>query len=181
MGHAQSASDRPRVVNEVSDNDRQREGWSCIRPRAGTQTRLAWLALVPGGSNMKKRNDCRFSTLAIAALLLASLGTTACRAGEADVVDVKVRRASAGTYDFDVTIRSIDKGWEHYADAFEILSPEGTLLGRRVLAHPHETEQPFTRELHGVRIPPGVQRVVVRARHKPKGYDGKTLELALPR
>ena len=101
-------------------------------------------------------------------------------AGEADVVDVKVRRNSSGTYDFDVTVKSVDKGWNHYADAFEVLAPDGALLGRRVLLHPHETEQPFTRELYGVTIPVGVTQVTVRARHKPKGYDGKVQRVALP-
>lgn len=102
-------------------------------------------------------------------------------AGEADVVDVKVRRSAQGAYDFDVTIRSVDRGWDYYADAFELLAPDGSLLGRRVLAHPHETEQPFTRDLYGVRIPPGIEQVTVRARHKPKGYDGTTLRIALPK
>jgi len=102
-------------------------------------------------------------------------------AGEADVVDVKVRRNSTGTYDFDVTVRSVDKGWNHYADAFEVLGPDGKVLGRRILYHPHETEQPFTRDLYGVRIPASVTHVTVRARHKPKGYDGETLRIALPR
>jgi len=101
-------------------------------------------------------------------------------AGEADVVDVKVRRNSSGTYDFDVTVKSVDKGWNHYADAFEVLGPDGALLGRRVLLHPHETEQPFTRDLYGVTIPAGVTHVTVRARHKPKGYDGKVQRVALP-
>ena len=101
-------------------------------------------------------------------------------AGEADVVDVKVRRNSSGTYDFDVTVKSVDKGWNHYADAFEVLGPDGAVLGRRVLLHPHETEQPFTRELYGVTIPAGVTQVTVRARHKPKGYDGKVQRVALP-
>jgi hypothetical protein len=101
-------------------------------------------------------------------------------AGEADVVGVKVRRNSAGTYDFDVTVKSVDKGWNHYADAFEVLDPDGAVLGRRILFHPHESEQPFTRDLHGVKIPTGVTRVTVRARHKPKGYDGATLSVALP-
>lgn len=40
------------------------------------------------------------------------------------------------------------------------------LLGRRVLLHPHETEQPFTRDLYGVSTPAGVTHVTVRARHK---------------
>ena len=113
----------------------------------------------------------------LALLLMAQ----AAFAGEADVVDVKVRRSAAGTYDFDITVKSVDKGWNHYADAFEVLGPDGAVLGRRVLLHPHETEQPFTRDLYGVKIPAGVTHVTVRARHKPKGYDGATLRVALPR
>ncbi|MDH4093905.1 MAG: hypothetical protein OEV81_03880 [Betaproteobacteria bacterium] len=116
-----------------------------------------------------------------AILMALLLGAQAALAGEADVVDVKVRRSSAGTYDFDITVRSVDKGWDHYADAFEVLGPDGKVLGRRILLHPHETEQPFTRDLYGVRIPAGVTRVTVRARHKPKGYDGATLSVTLPR
>lgn len=102
-------------------------------------------------------------------------------AGEADVVGVKVRRDAERVYDFDVTIRSVDRNRDYYADAFEVLAPDGTLLGRRVLSHPHETEQPFTRELYGVRIVPGIERVTVRARHKPKDYDDRTLRIALPK
>jgi hypothetical protein len=116
-------------------------------------------------------------TLLLALLLIAQ----PVLAGEADVVDVKVRRSASGTYDFDVTVKSVDKGWEHYADAFEILAPDGSLLGRRVLLHPHEDEQPFTRELYGVKVPAGVTHVTVRARHKPKGYDGRTMSVRLPR
>jgi hypothetical protein len=115
----------------------------------------------------------------LALALFAAAGVTL--AGEADVEGAKAARAGDGTWRFDVTIRSNDKGWEHYADAFEVLAPDGRLLGRRVLLHPHEDEQPFTRELDAVRIPAGVDRVIIRARHKPKGYDGRTLELRLPR
>jgi hypothetical protein len=116
-----------------------------------------------------------------ALLLSLILAASSVLAGEADVVDVKVRRNASGAYDFDVTVKSVDKGWEHYADAFEILAPDGSLLGRRVLLHPHEDEQPFTRELYGVKVPAGVTHVTVRARHKPKGYDGKTMSVPLPR
>ncbi len=114
-------------------------------------------------------------------VVVAMLLAQAAFAGEADVVDVKVRRSSSGTYDFDVTVKSVDKGWDYYADAFEVLGPDGKVLGRRILYHPHETEQPFTRDLYGVRIPAGVTQVTVRARHKPKGYDGETKQVTLPR
>lgn len=102
-------------------------------------------------------------------------------AGEADVIDVKVRKSAPGVYDFDVTVKSVDKGWAYYADAFEVLAPDGRLLGRRELLHPHESEQPFTRDLYGVKIPAGITEVIVRARHKPKGYDGMTKKVKLPR
>lgn len=114
-------------------------------------------------------------------LAVAASAAATVAAGEADIVDAKVRRSAAGVYDFDVTIRSVDKGWDYYADAFEVLTPDGRLLGRRELLHPHETEQPFTRELHGVRIPASITEVLVRARHKPRGYAGATRILKLPR
>jgi len=117
----------------------------------------------------------KFVTFAAAMLLAA-----AALAGEADVVAVKPTRESANSWRFDVTVKSNDRGWDYYADAFEVLTPEGKLLGRRILYHPHETEQPFTRELTGVKIPPQVKSVVVRARHKPRGYDGATMTVRLP-
>jgi hypothetical protein len=101
-------------------------------------------------------------------------------AGEADVIDVRVRAGGDGTYRFDVTVRSNDTGWDYYADAFEILAPDDTLLGRRILHHPHENEQPFTRSLGNVEIPPEIGEVTVRARHNPAGYDGETLTVTLP-
>jgi len=69
----------------------------------------------------------------LAAGLAAALAFGAAFAGEADVVDVKVRRSAAGVYDFDVTVRSVDRGWDYYADAFEVLTLDQKLLGRRVL------------------------------------------------
>ncbi len=92
------------------------------------------------------------------AFLLLAMAASFAHAGEADVVDVKVRRSAPGVYDFDITVRSVDKGWDYYADAFEVLSPDGKVLGQRILLHPHETEQPFTRDLYGVRVPAGITR-----------------------
>ena len=124
-----------------------------------------------------------FFAVCVAASLLAGalVLPSAAWAGDADVVAAKVRRAANGTYDFDVTVKSDDRGWDYFADAFEVLTPEGKVLGTRVLLHPHENEQPFTRDLYGVKIPQGVERVVIRARHKPKGYGGKTLTVELPK
>ena len=43
-------------------------------------------------------------------------------AGEADVVAVKLDRAAPGVWRFDVTVRHADAGWDHYADAWEVLA-----------------------------------------------------------
>lgn len=101
-------------------------------------------------------------------------------AGEADVVDVRVAKSTAGTYRFDVAVAHLDAGWDHYADAFEIVNLDGTVLGTRVLAHPHVNEQPFTRFLSNVSIPNGVREVMVRAHDKVHGLGGKTMRVALP-
>jgi hypothetical protein len=118
---------------------------------------------------------------ALAGLLL--LLSSAALAGEADVIAVAVER-HAGTedvFDFRVTILSNDTGDTYYADAFEVLAPDGSLLGRRDLDHPHTNEQPFTRALESLKVPVGIERVTVRARHKPRGYDGQTVTVRLPR
>ena len=96
-------------------------------------------------------------------LLLATGGAWA---GEADIVDVQVSRSVDGTWRFDVAVRHADTGWDHYADAFEVVAPDGTVLGTRTLLHPHVDEQPFTRSLSGVAIPGGTAEVTVRPRQR---------------
>lgn len=98
----------------------------------------------------------------------------------ADVVDVETSRSADGTYRFDVTVRSGDTGWDKYADEWRITTLDGAVLGTRVLAHPHEDEQPFTRSLSGVGIPAGVGQVEVAARDSVAGYCGATVTVAVP-
>ena len=84
-------------------------------------------------------------------------------AGEVEIVDVTAT-PSGNTWRFDVTLRHADTGWDHYADGWEVLTPDGVSLGYRTLAHPHVNEQPFTRSLSGVEIPAELQSVRIRAR-----------------
>jgi hypothetical protein len=102
-------------------------------------------------------------------------------AGEADIVDVKIRMAAKDTYSFDVTVRHADEGWEHYADKWDVMAPDGTVLGTRTLYHPHVDEQPFTRSLSGVKIPDSIQEVTLRAHDSVHGYGGKTVTVEVPR
>lgn len=101
-------------------------------------------------------------------------------AGEADVVDVEIVQASAGKYDFHVTVRHDDAGWDHYANVWQVIGPDGEMLGERVLLHPHDNEQPFTRSLTGVAIPDGITTVTVRAGDSVHEFGGKEMSVKLP-
>ncbi len=102
-------------------------------------------------------------------------------AGEADVVEVEAVRAGDASFRFDVTVRHADAGWDHYADKWEILTPDGAVLARRILGHPHVDEQPFTRSLTGVRVPEGITRVIVRAHDSVHGLGGTEVKVELVR
>ena len=71
---------------------------------------------------------------------LSGILTLPVMAGEADVVDVSVT-GSGTSYQFSVTLRHDDTGWEHYADAWEVVGRDGTVYGKRVLYHPHVDER----------------------------------------
>lgn len=114
----------------------------------------------------------------LAATLLAILATPAA-AGEADIEKVTFVKTADGTYRFRATVRHADEGWDHYADAFEIVLPDGTVAATRVLAHPHVDEQPFTRNQGGVVIPEGVTHVIVRAKDSVHGLGGKAITVSL--
>lgn len=111
----------------------------------------------------------------VLALVLAAAHAPVVQAGEADVLRVTVTRSAAQVYRFDVTVAHADSGWRHYADAWEVLAPDGRVLGRRALLHPHEAEQPFTRSLSGVRIPAGVTTVRIRAHDSVHGFGSREL------
>lgn len=109
--------------------------------------------------------------------ILATL--TQVLAGEADVVSVDVRQQGAGTWRFAVTVRHDDEGWDHYADRWIVAGPDGTVYGERVLLHPHENEQPFTRSQPGITIPDTVSTVIVKAHDSVHGFGGAELTVDL--
>jgi hypothetical protein len=80
---------------------------------------------------------------------------------------------------FDVTLRHADSGWDHYADQWRVMDPELNTLGVRTLLHPHVDEQPFTRSLHGVKIPPHVSSVIVEGRDTVHGVSRHKFRLEL--
>lgn len=114
--------------------------------------------------------------------LLALLATgflSSAFAGEVDVVEARAEKAPDGSYTFNVTLRHADEGWKHYADRWEILTPDNEVIATRVLHHPHVKEQPFTRGLSGVVIPSGITQVIIRGHDSVHGYKGRTYALKI--
>lgn len=116
---------------------------------------------------------------AIAATVLY-LWAAVAQAGQADVVAAEIVR-TGDAWRVSATVRHADEGWEHYADAWRVLGPDGAVLGLRTLHHPHVAEQPFTRSLGGVVIPEGVEAVEVEARDSVHGWGGARVRIAVPR
>ncbi len=107
---------------------------------------------------------------------LLILGLRPVMAGEADIVAVGSFQ-EGGVWRFEVTVSHADTGWQHYANSFEVLAPDGTVLGTRILTHPHVNEQPFTRSLGGVVIPVEFSFIMVRGHDLVHGFGGKEIRV----
>lgn len=83
----------------------------------------------------------------------------------AHVVKVKYLKTAEDTYTFHTTVRHRDEGWEHYANVWRVIPADDNSAvsstvsntvsstvsnGERVLLHPHDNEQPFTRSQNNV-------------------------------
>lgn len=128
------------------------------------------------------RRSILLAVLAISLTVVAvsSQAADAMRQKYPDVLTANVRPSGPETFDFDVTVSSPYDTPQRYADAIRVMGPEGTVYGERKLMHDHADEQPFTRDVYGVKIPRGVRVVVVQGRDQQFGYGGKTIEVTLP-
>ncbi|MCK8520055.1 hypothetical protein M0D21_00635 [Aquimarina sp. D1M17] len=93
---------------------------------------------------------------------------------EADIVSVSFS-GDENAYTFSVGIKSPDKGCNQYADWWEIVAEDGTLIYRRILAHSHVNEQPFVRSGGPVAIKKD-QIVYVRAHMNTSKYGSKVFK-----
>ncbi len=130
-------------------------------------------------NNFKIRSSIiKLSNVIFTSLLIL---TTAVWAGEADVVEVDIKKTGGDTYFFKVTVKHADEGWDHYANKWDVVAPDDTVLGTRTLYHPHVDEQPFTRSLSDVKISASITEVTVRTHDSVHEYGGTTLKVAVPR
>jgi hypothetical protein len=109
------------------------------------------------------------------------IGCTLAWAGEADVMKVEVKHTGGDTYFFKVTVLHADEGWDHYANKWDVVASDGTVLGTRTLYHPHVDEQPFTRSLSDVKITESISEVTIRAHDSVHEYGGKTVKVTIPK
>ena len=106
--------------------------------------------------------------------------------GNADVLFVSATETTAGLWTFSVEVAHPDTGWEDYADGWDVVLPDGTVAKAnpndpftRLLLHPHENEQPFTRSQGNIPIPPEVTTVTVRAHDLVDGFGGQEVVVDL--
>lgn len=94
----------------------------------------------------------------------------------AQIEYVEVTLENAGNWRFEVAVRHRDEGWDHYADLWEVVDPiSARVYGKRVLLHPHDEEQPFTRSQSGIEIPSETKQVLIRAKCKKHGFSGRAV------
>lgn len=99
-------------------------------------------------------------------------------AGDVEITNATANRVDGNRYHIQVTLRHDDTGWDHYANAWRVFAPDGTLLGERTLYHPHVNEQPFTRGLT-LAIPSGISQVEIEAQDLKHGIAKQRFKLQL--
>lgn len=112
--------------------------------------------------------------------------TTESTAANADVLFVSATETAVGLWTFSVEVAHPDTGWDDYADGWDVVLPDGTVAKAnendpftRLLLHPHETEQPFTRSQSNIPIPPEITSVTVRAHDLVAGFGGQVVMVDL--
>ena len=105
---------------------------------------------------------------------------------DADVIFVRAVESGSNTWTFHVTVAHLDTGWDDYADGWDVVLPDGMVIKpdpssqfTRLLLHPHENEQPFTRSQSGITMPADVTTVVVRAHDLVDGFGGREVLIDL--
>ncbi|MBT3557414.1 MAG: hypothetical protein HOC63_16690 [Rhodospirillales bacterium] len=113
-------------------------------------------------------------------MVMAFWPLKAATADDVMILDATTEVQTNGLYAFSVTLQHADEGWSHYADRWEVIGENGTVLGERILFHPHENNVPFTRSLASVNIPIGTLNVTIRANCSVDGVTAIEYPVALP-
>ncbi len=121
----------------------------------------------------------KYITCLFSALMALSFSFMSC-ASEVEIVSAHAECDAARQCIFRVELKHADTGWEHYANVWKVMTPDGDELVTRVLHHPHVNEQPFTRSSSRVKIAGDIKQVVIKAGDKPNGLNSLAYKLTLP-
>ncbi len=105
----------------------------------------------------------------------SSLSKSAIKENEPSAVTNVEATGESGAYSFATTIKSDDTGCDRYANWWEVTTPDGRLLYRRILALSHADEQPFTRSGGPVAVDAD-QEIIVRVHMYPNGYSTQAVQ-----
>jgi hypothetical protein len=105
--------------------------------------------------------------------LTTSTSVSSTEPPRADVVGVRAE-GEDGFLTVFVSILSEETGCDQYADWWELVAPDGTLVYRRILNHSHPDEQPFERSGVGVDWTMD-EPLYARAHMVPWGYVGHVM------
>lgn len=103
------------------------------------------------------------SHVVIVGLILMVWAQRPANADNVKILDATTEVQTNGLYAFSVTLQHADEGWSHYADRWEVVGDNNSVLGVRTLFHPHENNVAFTRSLANVKVPIGTLQVSIRA------------------
>ncbi len=106
------------------------------------------------------------------------LFATSVGAGDVEIV-MAVLSKQGDQWVCETTLRHDDHGWDHYADAWRVVTSTGKILGTRTLYHPHVDEQPFTRSLRDITIPADAKIVFIEAHDKIHGWSATRVKVDL--
>lgn len=104
---------------------------------------------------------------ALAALSALPLSAEAPRLLDATAV------SDGATWTVSLTLVHADSGWDHYASGVKVLAPDGTLLVKHDIAHPHEPGVPFTEVVSGIAVAKGTDHILVRLRCTLDGWEAQ--------
>ena len=110
-------------------------------------------------------------------ILLALAACEIAYGDEVQILAADLHNREGNYWSVNVTLKHGDTGWDHYADNWRIVDNKENVLGDRQLAHPHVTEQPFTRGLSSVKIPEGITTIFIEAHDKVHGWTENRLKV----
>lgn len=135
---------------------------------------------------MLSQNPAKYFSVFLLLVLCSYAPWALSQNADADVVYVNAEDHGGKGWVFHVTVAHPDTGWDDYCNGWDVVTDSGKVLKHndsdvftRLLLHPHENEQPFTRSQSRLEIADGVTSLTVRAHDIVWGFGGREIVIDL--